>query len=102
MGQAFLPRDPELRAQTEDQVERAVRAAGQRVLGWRDVPIDPTAAGERARAVMPVIRQVFVAAGPAVADGDAFERVLYLIRRRLELAGPDEIYFRACRLARWC
>ena len=93
VGQAFLPDDAERRAQAEDQIERIVRGAGQQVLGWRDVPVDPSAAGDRSRDVMPAMRQLFVAAGPAIADGDALERALYLIRRRAELANPEDIYF---------
>ena len=93
VGQTFLPSDDERRAALEIEVEREVRAEGLEVLGWRDVPIDPSAAGERSRAVMPTIRQLFVAAGVDVADGDAFERKLYLVRRRVELAHIDEVYF---------
>ena len=60
------------------------------MVGWRDVPVDEAHVGRTAGAVAPRIRQLFVAAGPAhEADQDAFERKLYVIRRRAELAaGP--------------
>ena len=45
VGQAFLPRDPERRARAQDRIERTVRGAGQQVLGWRDVPVDPEHCG---------------------------------------------------------
>ncbi|MDX6671196.1 MAG: glutamate synthase large chain, partial [Solirubrobacteraceae bacterium] len=88
----FLPADDnEERRRLQDVLETAVAAEGQDVLGWRDVPSDPEACGRTARAAMPVIRQLFVAASPELAqDRDAFERKLYVIRRRAELeAGPD-------------
>jgi glutamate synthase (NADPH) large chain len=93
VGQVFLPRDDELREALEIEIERELVAAGLGVLGWRDVPIDPDAAGERSQAVMPTIRQLFISAGPNVADGDAFERTLWLVRRRLELTHSDDVYF---------
>src|SRR3954467_11048906 len=91
VGMLFLPHDPTHREQIEALVERNVRAEGQRVLGWRDVPIDEAHVGDSANACRPHIRQVFVEAGPAHWDDpDAFERKLYVIRRIVELAsGPD-------------
>jgi len=54
---------------------------GQELLGFRDVPVEPGAVGKVARSVMPRIRQFFV--GRQGGDGMAFERKLYVIRRRL-------------------
>src|SRR6185503_13837591 len=65
-----------------------VTAEGQRLLGWREVPIDPERTGTVAGACRPVIRQLFVGATPGLAQ-DAFERKLYVIRRVCELAAPD-------------
>src|SRR5690606_3935167 len=59
---------------------------------WRDVPIDAEAAGRMAREAMPAIRQVLIARSESCPDQDAFERRLYVIRRRLELAHED-LYF---------
>jgi glutamate synthase domain-containing protein 2/glutamate synthase domain-containing protein 1/glutamate synthase domain-containing protein 3 len=82
----FLPTDAEARASLEQLLERTVEAEGQRLLGWRDVPVDPTQAGEVAGACRPVIRQLFVGAGSEQArDRDSFERKLYVIRRICEL-----------------
>ena len=66
---------------------------GQRVVCWRDVPVDPAHVGVTAGAAAPFVRQLIVAAGDAVADEqDAFERKLYVIRRRFELElGEDAI-----------
>ncbi len=60
---------------------------GHDLLGFRDVPVVPAAVGEVARSVMPRIRQFFI--GRAVGDEAAFERKLYVIRRRLHKAVED-------------
>jgi len=57
---------------------------GQKLLGFRDVPVVVGAAGKNARSVMPRIRQFFVERG--AGDEAAFERKLYVIRRRLHKA----------------
>jgi glutamate synthase (NADPH/NADH) large chain/glutamate synthase (ferredoxin) len=90
----FLSTDAEVRARLEGLLERTVAAEGQRVLGWRDVPVEPEHTGEVAAACRPVIRQLFVGAGPAWEDDqDGFERKLYVIRRVSELtAGEPGLY----------
>src|SRR5215213_8739456 len=60
---------------------------GHELLGFRDVPVVPGAVGTVARSVMPRIRQFFV--GCRGKDGEAFERKLYVIRRRLHKAVED-------------
>jgi glutamate synthase domain-containing protein 2/glutamate synthase domain-containing protein 1/glutamate synthase domain-containing protein 3 len=83
----FLPAEDGERASVEALLERTVAEEGQRLLGWRDVPVDPAQAGEVAGACRPFIRQLFVGAGSdQAADQDAFERKLYVIRRVSELA----------------
>ena len=56
---------------------------GQRLVGWRQVPTHPGEAGigPTALAAAPRIEQVFIAAGEGL-EGNAFERRLYLIRKR--------------------
>ena len=89
IGVCFLPHDDARRAELEQLVEKTIADEGQRLLTWRDVPVDGTDVGEVALAYAPVIRQVVVAAAPGLG-GDAFERKLYVIRRVAELAaGPD-------------
>ena len=68
----------------EGSLERIVAEEGQRFLGFRDVPTAPEHAGRLARKVMPRIRQFFVERRNG--DADAFERKLYVIRRRLHKA----------------
>ncbi|HEY5057919.1 MAG TPA: glutamate synthase large subunit [Gaiellaceae bacterium] len=90
VGTCFLPQGAGRAHELEEIVERAIAAEGQRLLGWRDVPTEPSHVGRSAMAVAPAIRQVVVGASPELAaDQDAFERKLYVIRRVAELAaGP--------------
>jgi glutamate synthase domain-containing protein 2/glutamate synthase domain-containing protein 1/glutamate synthase domain-containing protein 3 len=87
----FLPRDPQQRRKLEELIELNVRIEGQRLLGWRDVPVDLDHVGDTANASRPHVKQLFIGAGPGFTeDQDRFERKLYVIRRIVELAsGPD-------------
>jgi glutamate synthase domain-containing protein 2/glutamate synthase domain-containing protein 1/glutamate synthase domain-containing protein 3 len=92
VGACFLPEDDSRRAELETLVSHAIEDEGQRLLLWRDVPVEPGAAGEVARAAQPRIRQVVVGASPELAgDPEAFERKLYVIRRVAELAAGPEL-----------
>ena len=82
VGMVFLPQEPASRMACEQEIERAVAAEGQILLGWRDVPTDNSGLSARTREVEPVIRQVFIAAGSNDMDQDALERKLYIIRKK--------------------
>ncbi len=87
VGMVFLPRDPEAQRRCEKTLEEIVREEGQEVLGWRTVPVDNSSLGATAVAGEPLVRQVFVGLRSGIgADELAFERMLYLIRRRAENA----------------
>ncbi len=93
VGNVFLPTAAKEREQCLRILEREIESAGQRLLGWRELPIDPRGAdiGNAARAAMPRMVQLFVGSGadgddaPADAGGrpaeEEFERRLYLIRK---------------------
>jgi glutamate synthase domain-containing protein 2/glutamate synthase domain-containing protein 1/glutamate synthase domain-containing protein 3 len=94
VGAVFLPTDPEDRRRCRSHFERVVHEEGQVVLGWRDVPVDSTSLGATARAAQPFIRQIIIAASPQLIESTrtdplAFERKLYVIRRRVEAAVRD-------------
>ncbi|MGX6447080.1 glutamate synthase large subunit [Patulibacter sp. S7RM1-6] len=90
VGMCFLPQDAAQRQKVEDMIERNVRVEGQRVLGWRDVPVREDEIGVTANEARPYFRQIFIEAGPGFDhDQDAFERKLYVIRRTCELATPE-------------
>jgi glutamate synthase (NADPH/NADH) large chain len=82
IGQVFLPADPAARAKCEQIFQEVVTSEGQRVLGWRDVPIDPSHLGPLARSVLPVMRQIYIARRRVVPS--AFDRKLFIIRKLTE------------------
>ena len=84
VGTVFLPQDPRAQAQCQRIFEEVVQEEGQRLLGWRDVPLDDGGIGQVARQVQPRIRQIFVARGPDMADQEQLERKLYVIRKVVE------------------
>ncbi len=84
VGMVFLPRDVFERNECLEIFERAIREQGLRLLGWRNVPVDPTKTGPLARASMPEIRQVFIAPGRHTGDQAALERQLYIVRKSVE------------------
>jgi len=82
VGMIFLPREQASRLACEQEIERAVRAEGQELLGWRDVAVDAEMPmSPTVRAKEPVIRQVFIGRGPDVMVTDALERKLFVIRK---------------------
>ncbi len=87
----FLPQDDERRLEFEQLLTDTVEAEGQRVVTWRDIPVEKDYVGITSNWFAPYIKQLVVAASPELAgDPDAFERKLYVIRRVAELAaGPD-------------
>ena len=99
VGMLFLPQDADKRAHCVQIIERIVRKEGMVLLGWRDVPTDPSKAGPLARESMPVIRQLFITAAAEVDDETELERRLYVVRKRIEqvvremgLSGPGGLY----------
>jgi glutamate synthase (NADPH/NADH) large chain len=81
VAQCFLSRDPDTCKVEMRAMADAVRNHGQKVIAWRDVPIDPSQLGPVALASMPVMRQLFIGRmGPA----PTFERTLFMIRKRAE------------------
>ncbi len=83
VGMTFLPVEKHPRLQCEGVLERIVREEGLTVLGWRDTPCIGSAIGRVARGSQPYIQQIFLGCG-AFTDGEAFERKLYVVRKRAE------------------
>jgi glutamate synthase (NADPH/NADH) large chain len=87
VGMIFLPKEHASRLACEQELARAVKAEGQILLGWRDVPVDremPMSPAVRNKE--PVIRQIFIGRGPDVIVPDALERKLYVIRKTASAA----------------
>ena len=82
VGLIFLPKEHASRLACEQELERAIRAEGQVLLGWRDVPVNrDMPMSPTVRQTEPVIRQVFIGRGADVIVQDALERKLYIIRK---------------------
>src|SRR6185295_6393857 len=62
----FLPRDPARASELVTLLNETVEAEGQRVVAWRDVPVDERHCGPAAAAAAPLVRQLFVAAAPGL------------------------------------
>ena len=100
VGMCFLPRESASRMACQEEIERAILAEGQVLLGWRDVPVSDTMPmSPTVKTTEPVIRQVFVGHGNDIVVTDALERKLYIIRRRaanaiqaLDLVHGKEFY----------
>ena len=82
----YFPRDAQKRAEAEKKFDALVREEGQTILGWRDVPTDNRALGNSAKAGEPVSRMAFIGRAAGIPDEAAFERKLYVIRKRAEHA----------------
>jgi glutamate synthase (NADPH/NADH) large chain len=87
VGTAFLPADDAEAVSAAAVIEKIAAEEDAIVLGWRDVPIDPSDLGPTARGVMPQFRQLFL--GGTDADGTALsglplERLAYVVRKRVE------------------
>jgi glutamate synthase (NADPH) large chain len=93
-GIIFLPKDATERAHCKKTVESLIKKYGQKLIGWRQVPVDPDGAdiGPTARAGEPDIEQLFVGAAPGLS-GEAFEQQLYLIRKQAshQLRGDSKL-----------
>ena len=83
-GTAFLPQTKNGREACESIVARIIHEEAQTLLGWREVPRDNSNIAQAAKDVEPVMRQVFIGRGENVVDQNAFERKLFVIRKRIE------------------
>ncbi|MGA7362274.1 MAG: glutamate synthase large subunit [Candidatus Dormiibacterota bacterium] len=77
----FLPRQGADRESCREVVTAAMAEAQLRVLGWRDVPVRPTALGPVARSGQPVIEQLFISGR---TNGKLLDVALYPVRKRIE------------------
>jgi glutamate synthase (NADPH/NADH) large chain len=91
VGNAFLPTGDAELAEAVATVERLAGEEGLRVLGWRELPIDPDYVGRTAREVMPRFRQLFLAESEPSGDVMSLERRAFCVRKR---SGHEaDVYF---------
>ena len=94
VGMVFLNTDAAKAAKARDTLNQQLEAEGLVVAGWREVPTNAEACGAEALKTLPTIMQVFVNA-PAGMDETAFERHLFVARRRAEIAlrPSDDVFY---------
>ena len=86
VGMVFLPKNDGQRKAFEKIFEDIIKEEGQTLLGWRTVPTQNGTLGPSAVASEPFVRQIFIGRDAKLKDDLAFERKLYIIRRRAENA----------------
>ncbi len=86
VGFVFMPREQRLRDNCETIWKRIVAEEGLRLVGWRTVPVDNSSLSEMVIETEPVHRQVFIGRGDFKGDQDAFERKLFVVRKRVSNA----------------
>ena len=83
VGMVFLPPTASDAAIARQIIEKTLAEADLKLLGWRVVPVKPEVLGTQAKENQPEIEQVLV---QAQVQGEALERLLYLVRKRIEKA----------------
>jgi len=91
-GIGFLPAEPAGAELARHEIAKLVELEGLELLGWRQVPVDPSDLGSIARESMPSFHQLFVADRDSAATGLELERRAFLLRKRID-NGVDRTYF---------
>ncbi|MCA2694172.1 MULTISPECIES: glutamate synthase large subunit [unclassified Microcystis] len=86
VGMLYTAPDAEIRGKSRQEFEKIAAEEGLKVLGWRDVPTDNSSLGNSAKSTEPFIEQVFIERDAHLSDDLAFERKLYVIRKRSHLS----------------
>ncbi|MBB6732476.1 glutamate synthase large subunit [Cohnella zeiphila] len=100
VGMTFLTQNDAQRAKHEEIFAGIVEEEGLSLLGWRTVPTRDDMLGISAKRVKPFVRQAFISRSTGLRDDMAYERKLYVIRKRAEKAirysgieGGETFYF---------
>ncbi|HZT21864.1 MAG TPA: glutamate synthase large subunit [Verrucomicrobiae bacterium] len=83
VGMVFLPHDSRQAEDCRRGIEQAVATFDLNLLGWRPVPINLSALGQKAGNTLPKIEQILVSRPEGCDDGE-FERRLFLARKTAE------------------
>jgi len=101
VGMVFFPKDRLQSKKLRDDIDKAIEDEGQKLIGWREVPVDPSGLGESVKPTEPSIYQVFIGRGDNTPDQDAFERKLFIIHKMItaqanhnkaEIDGVEDFY----------
>ena len=94
-GLVFLPTDKGEYQYCKDIFNAAVVQYGQKILGWRQVPVDNADIGKTAQESQPCIEQVFIAKDNSLKEQLDFERKLYLSASKLKIQSAAAHYARS-------
>ncbi len=84
VGALYSSPDPAARENGRRLFEKIAAEEGQPAIGWRNVPTDNSKLGNTAKSSEPFMQQVFLKRAADITDDKAFERKLYVIRKRAE------------------
>lgn len=93
VGMVFLPHDDLMRKVLIDNFNKTIFEEKLELLGWREVPVDPSSIGDLAKSSMPFIMQVFVKKPREIKTELDFERKLYVVRKKVENYAKQENYY---------
>ena len=79
----FFPNDKSRRQKLINIIEKVVYEEGQKIIYWRDVPVDSSVLGVSVKSNEPCIKQVFIEMGDKISTENEFERKLYIIRKQI-------------------
>jgi glutamate synthase (ferredoxin) len=83
-GLIFLPKKAADASAIKALFSKVCQEEAQPLLGWRKVPADNSMLGPTALKSEPALEQVFIARSKELKDQEAFDRRLFLIRKRVE------------------
>ncbi|MBR2279815.1 MAG: glutamate synthase large subunit [Ruminococcus sp.] len=89
VGMFFFPQFELFRNQAKKMFEIIAEKEGLKVLGWRQVPYNEGAIGNRALECMPNIQQCIIERPDGVKRGLEFDRRLYVARKIFEQSNED-------------
>ena len=91
-GLVFLPKESKRQVEILEIIKEEAAAEGLQLSQVRVVPVDSSCLGEEAREAEPAIRQIFIT---GVQDDKVplFEKMLYLVRKRVEKKVCDKDFY---------
>ena len=89
IGVFFFPQEAKAAARAQRLAEEMFTDRHLTLVGWREVPVDPSVLGDQARDTLPIIKHAVLARPNTILPGE-FERQLFLVRRKIEKAWERE------------
>ena len=83
-GNVFLPKKENQRNYCISVFEKCIKEQGLNVLGWREVPVDPSVLGTIAKQTEPEVKQIFITKNNEQQDDFNFNLKLFIARKKAE------------------